>query len=56
MPNFYFHIVGPDVRADIIDRLPMSKAKDNDSITGNCIKAVKQTITNTLLCINNHTF
>ena len=51
LPNFDFHTVGPDVIADLIDRLPTGKAPGYDGITGNCIKAVKDTITNPLLCI-----
>ncbi len=56
LPNFDFHTVGPDVIADIIDRLPTGKAPGYDGITGNCIKAVKHTITNPLLCITNRMF
>ncbi len=56
LPNFDFRTVGPDVIADIIDRLPTGKAPGYDGISGNCIKAVKHTITNPLLCITNRMF
>ncbi len=56
LPNFDFHTVGPDVIEGIIDRLPTGKAPGYDGITGNCIKAVKHTITNPLLCITNRMF
>ena len=56
LPNFDFHTVGPDAIVDIIDRLPTGKAPGYDGITGNCIKAVKHTITNPLLCITNRMF